>query len=160
LIRSELREVEREMPVGINTIDELVDLSVAQRRFSTTLLAMFATVAMILAVVGIYGVMSYTVTQRTREIGVRMALGAENRQVLGLIVREGLVLTGAGIMIGIALSLAVTHAMSQLLFGTSNTDPVTYLGVSAALVMVALAACFVPARRASRIDPLVALRHE
>ena len=159
-MRSELRSIESQMPVVINTIDELIDLSVAQRRFSMLLLGIFAAVAMVLAIAGIYGVMSYAVSQRTHEIGLRMALGAETGQVLSMVVREGLVLTCLGVAIGLAGAIAGTRAMSTMLFGITNTDPLTYLAVSALLVAVALAASYLPARRAARVDPLVALRHE
>ena len=159
-IRSEVRSIESQMPLVINTIDELVDLSVAQRRFSMLLLGIFAAVAMVLAIAGIYGVMSYAVSQRTHEIGLRMALGAETRQVLSMVVREGLLLTSLGVGIGVAGAIAGTRAMSTMLFGITNTDPLTYLAVSALLVAVALAASYLPARRAARVDPLVALRHE
>jgi predicted permease len=160
LLRSEVHSVEKDMPMTINSIDQLIDLSIAQRRFSMLLLAIFAGVAMILAIVGIYGVMSYAVSQRTHEIGLRMALGAETRQVLKMVVREGLVLTSIGVAIGVTGAAAATRVMGRLLFGVTSTDPITYLGVSALLIMVALAACYIPARRASRVDPLVALRHE
>jgi putative ABC transport system permease protein len=160
LIQSEVHSVEKEMPMTINSIDQLIDMSIAQRRFSMWLLGIFAGVAMILAIVGIYGVMSYTVSQRTHEIGLRMALGAETRQVLGMVVREGLLLTVIGVLIGVTGAAAATKAMGGLLFGITSTDPVTYLGVTALLVAVAVIACYLPARRASRVDPLVALRHE
>jgi putative ABC transport system permease protein len=115
---------------------------------------------MALAVAGIYGVMSYTVSQRTHEIGLRIALGAEARQVLSMVVREGLLLTCLGVALGIAGAIAGTRAMSSLLFGVTNTDPLTYAAVSVLLIAVAVAASYLPAYRASRVDPLVALRHE
>ncbi len=159
-LRSEIRSIENQMPLLINTIDELVDLSVAQRRFSMLILGIFAGVAMVLAIAGIYGVMSYTVSQRTHEIGLRMALGAETRQVESMVVREGLLLSSLGVAIGVAGAIAGTRAMSTMLFGITHTDPLTYLGVAAVLLAVALVASYFPARRASRVDPLVALRHE
>ena len=160
MIRAEARSVESGMPLVISTIDRMIDLSIAQRRFSMLLLGIFAVLAMILAVVGIYGVMSYTVSQRTHEIGLRMALGAAKPQVLRMVVGEGLALTSLGIGLGIAGAAAVTRAMSGLLFGVSSADPLTYLAVSSLLMAVALVACYIPARRASHVDPLVALRHE
>jgi putative ABC transport system permease protein len=160
LIRSEIRSIESEMPMSTFTIGQLIDLSVAQRRFSTLLLGIFAGVAMVLSVVGIYGVMSYAVSQRTHEIGLRMALGAEARQVLRMIVREGLSVTCAGLAIGLAGAITVTRAMKVLLFGITNTDLFTYVSVSAILVLVALLACYFPARRAAGTDPLTALHHE
>ncbi len=160
LIRSELHSVESDMPITIGTIDELIERSVAQRRFSMMLLGIFAGLAMILAIVGIYGVMSYAVTQRTNEIGLRIALGAQRGHVVNMVVGEGLVLTGCGVLLGLVLAIATTRAMSGLLFEITSTDPLTYLGVSAILVAVAVLACYIPAFRASRVDPLVALRYE
>jgi putative ABC transport system permease protein len=160
VVRSGIRSVESEMPLTINTIDQLIDLSLAQRRFSMLLLGAFAALAMILSIVGIYGVMSYSVTQRTREIGLRMALGAESRQVLGMIVGEGFILALAGIAIGVAGSVAVTRVMTSMLFGITATDPATFAATSLALLIVAMAACYMPARRATKVDPNVALRYE
>jgi putative ABC transport system permease protein len=134
--------------------------SVADRRFNMTLLLLFAALALVLAVIGIYGVISYLVAQRTREIGVRMALGAQRGHVIGMIVRQGLTLTLIGVALGVAASLAAVRALNRLLFGVSPTDPVTFVAVVVILGFVALAACFIPARRASRIDPMVALRYE
>jgi putative ABC transport system permease protein len=160
LIRSELHLVEKEMPITIATIDQLIDLSVAQRRFSMTLLGIFAVLAMVLAVVGIYGVMSYVVSQRTAEIGLRIALGAERSHVVKMVVYEGLSLTAAGVVLGLALSMAATRMLAGLLFGVTSTDPLTYVAVSFVLAAVAVMACCIPALRASRVDPLVALRYE
>jgi putative ABC transport system permease protein len=160
LIRAEVHSVESEMPVTINSIDELIALSVAERRFSMLVLGVFAGLAMLLAVVGIYGVMSYAVSQRTQEIGVRIALGAGTPQLLAMIIREGLLLTGIGVFIGAAGASVVTRAMAKFVFQISTMDFVTYLSVSSALLAVTLLACFVPAYRATRVDPLIALRHE
>ena len=124
------------------------------------LLGVFAALALLLAAVGIYGVMSYVVSLRTNEIGVRMALGAQPRDVLGLVLGRGTKLAVAGVAIGLAGALALSRFLSSLLFGVRSTDPPTFLAVALLLIAVALAACYFPARRAMRVEPLVALRHE
>jgi putative ABC transport system permease protein len=141
-------------------MDHVVDDSISQRRFNMLLLAIFAATALVMAAVGIYGVLAYGVSRRTQEIGIRMALGAQTRDVLRLIGREGLVLALIGIGVGLVGALALTRLMSSLLFGVSPTDATTFAVVPVLLAAVALAASYLPARRAARVDPTVSLRYE
>jgi putative ABC transport system permease protein len=160
-VRNQVRELDPDLPVTrIMTMSEVVARSVWQQRLYTALFGVFAAVALILATVGIYGVMSYAVTQRTREIGLRMALGAQRTDVLKLVVGHGVVVTAIGITLGLASAIALTRLMSSLLFSVSATDPLTFSVVSVVLAGVALGACLVPARRAAQVDPMVALRYE
>jgi putative ABC transport system permease protein len=134
--------------------------SLAQRRFTMLLLGVFALMALLLAAIGIYGVTAYSVSERTREIGIRMALGAEARSVLTLVIKQGMTLVAIGVASGIAASLAVTQMMKSLLFEVSPTDTTTFAAITLLLTAVALAACYLPARKATKVDPTVALRHE
>jgi Acidobacterial duplicated orphan permease len=160
-VRSEIHEMDKDQAVyNIVTMEQLLADSISLRRFSMLLLMIFAGVALMLAGVGIYGVISYSVTQRTHEIGVRMALGASRRDIIRLVVRQGMTMTLAGVGIGLVATFALTRVMESLLFGVSATDPATFIIISVVLTCVALGACFVPARRATRVDPMVALRYE
>jgi predicted permease len=160
-VRRALLSLDSDQPVyGVRTMADTISESLAPRRFSMSLLAVFACVAALLAAVGIYGVMSYAVTQHTREIGIRMALGAQASDMLRLVVGQGMRLALAGIGVGLAASFALTRVMSGLLFGVSATDLQTFAAVSALLAATALLSCYVPARRATKIDPMTALRYE
>ena len=160
-VRAAVAEVEPNQPIhNVMTMEQRLANTTTSRRLNTALLGSFAGVALLLAVVGIYGVMSYTVTQRRREIGVRMALGAQRSEVLGLIIHGGLRLTLLGVAIGLVGAFALTRYLSSLLYSVKATDPLTFLGTTLALTGVALLACWLPARRAARVDPMVALRTE
>jgi putative ABC transport system permease protein len=160
-VRSVVQSLDRNAPVySVRTVEELLDRSVATPRFNTLLLALFAAVALILTTVGLYGVISCSVAESTPQIGLRVALGAQRRDVLKLILGQGVMLTMAGVVIGLGAAYGLTRLMSSLLFGVNATDPGTFVGVAVLLVIVATLACYLPARRAMNVDPMVALRHE
>jgi putative ABC transport system permease protein len=160
-VKQQIWKIDPQLPVSkVKSMDDVAAASFAERRFNMLLLTLFAALALVLAAVGIYGVISYAVTQRTQEIGIRMALGAGRNDVLKLIIRNGLALTLLGIVIGVGGAIGLTRLMSTLLFGVTPTDKPTFIAVSAVLIVVALLACYIPARRATKVDPLIALRYE
>jgi putative ABC transport system permease protein len=160
-MRAQVRSLDAELPVyDAKTLDDYVAASLASRKFISILCGVFAAVGLLLAVVGLFGVMSYTVSQRTHELGVRVAVGAENSDILKLILNQGMAMTLAGIGLGLLGTFAISRVLTSQLFGITPTDPLTFLGVAVLLAGVAFAACYLPARRATRVDPMVALRYE
>jgi len=160
-VRAEIAALNKDQAVfNVRTMDDIVSQSVAPRRFSMMLLTVFAVAALLLASIGIYGMISYTVAQRTREIGLRITLGAQHGNVLKMVIGEGMKLALIGIALGLIASFALTRTMKNLLFGVSTSDPLTFLGITMLLALVALLACWIPARRATKVAPLVALRYE
>jgi putative ABC transport system permease protein len=160
-VRNEVRALDKDLPVyNVKTLDEYLAASVAQPRFNTLLLTIFAGMALVLTTVGLYGVMSYSVVQRTHELGIRLALGAQTGDILKLVVGQGMALTIIGVFIGLLGAFAFTRLMRSLLFGVSATDPLTFICVSLLLSVISLIACLVPARKAAKVDPMVALRYE
>jgi putative ABC transport system permease protein len=160
-IRQRIAKMDASLALAnVNTMEQWLSNSAAQPRLNTVLLTTFAVVALVIAAIGIYGVLAYSVNQRTREIGLRMALGATPARVLNLIVHEGMKMVLAGVVIGLVGGLALGKTVSSLVFGVPVHDPVTFVVVAALLTVIALAACIIPARRAARVDPMVALREE
>jgi putative ABC transport system permease protein len=158
---NEMRALNKDVPLfSVQTMSERIGGQLAADRMIAVLLSVFGGGALLLAAIGIYGVMGYAVAQRTHEIGIRLALGAEQRDILRLIVGQGMVLIAIGAGIGLAITLAATQVLKSLLFGVSATDPLTFASVIVVLVGVALLACYLPARRATKVDPLEALRYE
>ena len=160
-VRRRIFRLDKNLPVeNLMTMEQVLASPTVLPRFYTSVLGLFAALALILAAVGIYGVMSHIVAQQTHEIGVRMALGADSKDVLKLILGKGLMMTIIGVSIGIGGALGLSRFLSGLLYGVKPTDPLTYSAVSLILIAVALLACYIPARRAARVDPMVALRFE
>jgi putative ABC transport system permease protein len=160
-IKKQIQAIDPDQPIAnVRTMEEYLARSITPRRFTLTLLGIFAAVALVLSAIGIYGVMSYTVAQRTQEIGIRMALGAQVGDVLTLVLRGGMQWALVGVLFGLIGAFAATRLLRNLLFGVSATDPLTFMGISLLLTLVALLACYLPARRAAQVDPLIALRHE
>jgi len=160
-LRREVQSINPELPVfGAQTLKEAVSVSLSERRFSMEMVGLFALTALLLAGLGIYGVISYIVSERRHEIGIRLALGAQNRNILRMVLRQGLGLAIAGAAVGLTCALIVSHLMAGLLYGVRPTDPLTFAGVALLLIGVALLACYIPARRALKVDPIVALRYE
>jgi putative ABC transport system permease protein len=160
-IRSVVASIDRNQPVAnIKTMSSVVADTVAPRKFNTALLTLFAGIALALAALGIYGVVAYSVAQRTHEVGIRLALGAQKGDVLRLLIKNGMLLTLIGVALGVLIASQVTRLMTALLFEVTPTDTTTFVAVSALFVLVAFIASYVPARRATKVDPLVALRYE
>jgi putative ABC transport system permease protein len=157
-LRREVQALDKDQPIyNVRTMDDVVANSLGTRRVSMQLFVVFACAALLLAALGIYGVMAYSVTQRTQEIGIRMALGAQRSDVLGLVIRQGMILTVIGVIVGLAGAFALTRVIGNLLYGVTATDPATFLWIPVLLASVSFFACYIPARRAARLDPIKAL---
>jgi putative ABC transport system permease protein len=160
-IRQQLASLDPELPFsGVRTLEQAVARTLSAKRLTNLLFATFAVTALLLAIIGIYGVMSLNIGSRTGEFGIRMALGAQSRDVLKLVLGQGMKLTVVGVLAGLGGALALMRLMKTLFFGVSATDPLTFIAIAALMTFVALLACYLPARRATRVDPMVALRHE
>jgi putative ABC transport system permease protein len=160
-VRQAVWKVDADQPMWkIRTVEFLVDRSVANRKFLMALMGIFASLALVLTMIGLYGVISYLVNQRTQEIGIRMALGAQMGDILRLVLKQGMLLVLLGVGLGLAASWMLTRLMVRLLYEVSATDPLTFVTISSLLIVVAFLACYLPARRATKVDPLVALRYE
>jgi len=159
-MRAAVEALRPDVPLRFRTLDQVFSSSLDQRRFILALFGVFAAVALMIAAIGVYGVMAYTVTQRTQEIGVRMALGAHAADVMRMALGHGMRLAVTGVAMGLLAAFAFTRLMKSLLFGVEVTDPLTFTAVASLLTIVALLTCMIPARRATKVDPMVALRHE
>jgi putative ABC transport system permease protein len=160
-LRQAVAAVDPSVPVSeVKTMEHIVGESVTQPRFNVFLLGMFSAIALLLSVAGIYGVTAYTVTQRTHELGIRLALGAQIGDVLRMILAQGMAVIGIGIVIGLVAAFGLMRLMKTLLFGVTATDPLTFVGITVVLIAAGLLACYLPARRATKVDPLEALRYE
>ena len=160
-VRQAVEALDAELPVyAVRTMNDYVSDAVAPNRFALVLIGVFAGVALVLASIGLYGVISYLVRQRTREIGIRMAFGAAGQNIVRLIVAQGMTMAIVGVGIGLAAAFVVTRVIDNLLFGVTATDPITFGGIAALLLAVSVLACYLPARRAMKVDPMVALRND
>jgi putative ABC transport system permease protein len=160
-LRSVVHEINANQPVTkIRTMEESISGSVSAPRFRSVLLAIFAGTALLLSIIGLYGLVAYSVSQRVQEIGIRMTLGAEPGDVLRMVVEQGLKLVLLGVVLGLAAALALSQLLAQFMYGMSSTDPLTFIGLALVMTFVAAAASYLPARRATRVDPMIALRHE
>ncbi len=158
-VRDEIRQMDASLPVAnVRSMNDVVAAALATPRLTGFLLGAFAAIALALAAVGIYGVLAYLVSQRTQEIGIRLAIGADRSQVLGMVLRQGLSLAAVGIVVGLIGAFALTRLMQSLLYEVRPNDPITFVAVAAALLLIALMASFLPARRATRVSPMIALR--